>query len=127
MSSLPNLAPWLNVRGSEQAVEFYKAAFGAEVRYLLEADGVVARLAIGATEFWLSDESPDHDNPSPESLNGSTIRLILSVDDPDAAFQRACEAGAKPVCPVKDDHGWRVGRVLDPFGHSWEIARPPAE
>jgi PhnB protein len=126
MSSLPNLAPWLNVRGSERALAFYKAAFGAEVRYLLEADGVVARLAIGATEFWLSDESPEHSNPSPDSLGGGTIRLILSVEDPDAAFQRACEAGAKPISPVKDEYGWRVGRILDPFGHSWEIGRPPA-
>ena len=72
----------------------------------------------------LSDESPENHNHSPESLGGITTRIIFTVADPDAVFARAIAAGAKEVFPVSDEHGWRVGRVVDPFGHHWEIARP---
>ncbi len=104
---------------------FYKAAFGATELFLLEGDdkGVVARMAIDGAQFWLSDESPEHANFSPETLGGGTVKMILEVDDPDAACARAIAAGATLVCPVSEDHGWRVGRVVDPFGHHWEIAR----
>jgi PhnB protein len=75
--------------------------------------------------FWLADESPEHLNFSPESLGGSTARMVMIVDDPDAAFQRAVAAGATVVWPVEDQrYGWRVGRIADPFGHHWEIGRP---
>jgi PhnB protein len=118
------IAPWLCVRGSARAVDFYKSAFKAvEVFRMGDDDSVVARLSIGGAEFWLSDESPEHHNHSPESLGGITIRIILTVADPDAVFARAIRAGAKEVFPVGDEHGWRVGRVVDPFGHHWEIAR----
>jgi PhnB protein len=117
-------SPWLFVRNSVAAVDFYKAAFGATEVFRLEGDGgVVARLVIGASEFWLSDESPEHGNFSPETLNGATLRMILSVPDPDAAFARACQAGARAVHPVMEEHGWRFGRVIDPFSHHWEIGR----
>ena len=118
------VSPWLNVRRSAEALEFYKAAFGATEHFRLDSpDGIVARLAIDDTEFWLSDEEPQHGNFSPETLNGSTVRLILVVKDVDAAFARALAAGARLLCPVAEDHGWRVGRVADPYGHQWEIAR----
>jgi PhnB protein len=84
----------------------------------------VARLSVEGAEFWLSDESPEHHNFSPESLGGGTVRIILTVADPDAVFARAVAAGAKQVSAVEEGHGWRVGRVVDPFGHHWEIARP---
>ena len=87
-------------------------------------DSVVARLSIDGAEFWLSDESPEHHNYSPESLGGITIRIILTVADPDTVFARAVKAGAKEVFPVGDEHGWRIGRVVDPFGHHWEIGKP---
>lgn len=119
------LAPWLCVRRSGQALDFYKAAFGAvEVFRMDGGDSVVARLAVDGAEFWLSDESPEHFNFSPESLGGITVRLILTVGDPDAVFARAIAAGAKEVFPVVEEYGWRVGRVVDPFGHHWEIGRP---
>jgi PhnB protein len=117
-----SLAPWLTVRKSAEAVDFYKAAFGAvEVYRHGGGADIVARLAMGDAEFWVGDESPEHFNFSPESLHGSTVRLILTVPDPDAAFARACAAGARVVYPVTEGHGWRVGRVLDPYGHHWEI------
>lgn len=124
-SLVTSVAPWLCVRRSARAVDFYKSAFGAKELFRMgDADSVVARLSIDGAEFWLSDESPEHHNHSPESLGGITVRIILTVADPDAVFARAVTAGAKEVFPVSEEHGWRVGRVVDPFGHHWEIARP---
>lgn len=77
-------------------------------------------------EFWLSEESPEHGNFSPESLSGSSVKMILTVANPDAVFAQAIKAGASEVFPVSEGHGWRVGRVMDPFGHHWEIGRPLA-
>lgn len=124
--TIPSLAPWLAVRDAARAVAFYQAAFGAEEVYHLEDPGgaVVSRLRIAGGEFWLSDESPENGNFSPQTLGGATARLILTVPDPDALFARALAAGAVQVYPVMEEHGWRVGRVIDPFGHSWEIGRP---
>ncbi len=121
------VAPMLSVRNGAQAVDFYIAAFGAQVLFRLDApDGaVVARLALGSSQFWVADESPEHKNFSPESLGGSTARMVLVVDDPDAAFNKAIAAGASVVRPVTNEpYDWRVGRVLDPFGHHWEIGKP---
>lgn len=123
-----SLAPMLSVRNGARAVEFYKLAFGAIEVFKIEApDGaVVARLSIEGAEFWLSDESPEHQNFSPESLGGGTVRMILTVPDPDAVFAQAVAAGARAVTPVKEEYGWRLGRVFDPFGHHWEIGHPLA-
>jgi len=120
------IQPMLSVRRGADAVDFYKSAFGAEVAYRIDApDGaVVARLSIDGAEFWVADESPEHKNFSPETLDGGTVRLVMVVDDPDAAFARALAAGAKVVWPVANQHGWRLGRLVDPFGHHWEIGKP---
>ena len=124
-----SVAPMLSVRNGARAVEFYKAAFGATEVFRIESpDGaVVCRLSVEGAEFWVSDESPDNANYSPESLGGGTVRMILTVPDPDAVFARAIAAGARSVVPVKEDYGWRLGRVVDPFGHHWEIGHPLAE
>jgi PhnB protein len=120
-----NVAPWLFVRRSRDAVNFYISAFGAKETYRHEGDdGVVSQLAIGHSFFWLSEESPQHGNVSPETLKGTTLRLLITIADPDAAYVRACDAGARPVSPVSEGHGWRVGKVEDPFGYSWELGRP---
>ena len=87
---------------------------------------LVAQLAVGDATFWVADESPEHANFSPETLGGGTVRMLLVVDDPDAAMERAKAAGAREVYPVAEEHGWRLGRVVDPFGHHWEIGRPLA-
>jgi PhnB protein len=121
------IAPWLSVRNGAQAVEFYKSAFGAvEVFRMDEGSSVVARLSVEGAEFWMGDESPEHGNFSPQSLNGSSVRIILTVADPDSVFTRAVAAGASQVFPVGEEYGWRLGRVVDPFGHHWEIGRPLA-
>jgi len=121
-----SIAPLLSVRNGARAVEFYKAAFGAVEVYRVEDPGgaVVARLTVEGAEFWLSDESPEHANYSPESLGGGTVRMILTVPDPDALVARAVAAGAREVTAVEEAYGWRVGRIEDPYGHHWEIGYP---
>jgi len=118
----------LSVRNGARAVEFYKSAFGAIEVYRVEDPGgsVVSRLSVDGAEFWLSDESPEHGNFSPESLGGGSVRMILTVPDPDAVFAQALAAGAQKVVAVEEAYGWRLGRVVDPFGHHWEIGRPLA-
>ena len=120
-----DLAVWLSVRGSARAVAFYQAAFGAIETYHLDGPNgdVISRLAIGGSEFWVSEESPGTGSFSPQALGGSTTRMILTVADPDAVFARALAHGAVELFPVAEEHGWRIGRVIDPFGHHWEIGR----
>lgn len=125
-SQKTTIAPLLSVRQGANAIEFYQRAFGADVLFRVdnEQGEVVARLSVDGAEFWLADESPQDSNFSPESLGGGSARMLLIVENPDAAFARAVAAGAMVVWPVSDQHGWRVGRLVDPFGHHWEICQP---
>jgi PhnB protein len=121
-----SISPMLSVRNGAKAIEFYKAAFGAGELFRVDApDGaVVAQLSVAEADFWVADESPEHMNFSPESLGGGTVRMVMVVPDPDSAFDRAVAAGGKVVWPVSDQYGWRLGRIVDPFGHHWEIGKP---
>jgi PhnB protein len=123
-----SLLPQLSVRGGLAALDFYRAAFGAEVVYQVggtaDNQSVVAQLSIEGASFWVADESPAHGNFSPESVGGSTTRMLLIVDDPHAAIDRAVAAGATLVYPAAKEHGWLLGRIHDPFGHHWEIGKP---
>jgi PhnB protein len=116
----------LSVRNGAKALEFYKAAFGARELFRIDApDGaVVARLAVEDAEFWVADESPAHQNFSPATLGGGTVRMVMIVEDPDLANANAILAGATEVWPVDNRYGWRLGRVVDPYGHHWEIGKP---
>jgi PhnB protein len=100
------------------------------VLYRLDApDGaVVAQLSVEGANFWLADESPENGNHSPQSLEDrSTVRIVMVAKDPDAVFNRAVKAGATVLWPIEDqEYGWRVGRIVDPFGHHWEIGKPLA-
>ena len=124
-----SIAPMLSVRNGAKAIEFYKAAFGAReaFRHDGEKGDVVARLSVEGAEFWVADESPEHLNFSPETLKGGTVRLVMVQNDPDGAFARAVSAGAKVVHPMSNEYGWRLGRVVDPYGHHWEIGKPLSE
>ena len=104
---------------------FYEVAFGAVEQYRVPGGGV-GRLSVSGAEFWVAEESPEHLNFSPDSLGGCSVRLLLIVEDPDAVCARAKASGATVVVPVGDGHGWRLGRIMDPFGHHWEIGRPLA-
>lgn len=119
-----SIAPWLSVRDSAKAIAFYKSAFGATETYRIEDPGgnAVVKLSINGAEFWLSDT--DSDDPNVEKIGGDTIRMILTVADPDKLFAQALQAGAREVFPVGEEHGWRLGRLVDPFGLHWEIGRP---
>jgi PhnB protein len=127
-----SISPMLSVRRGAKAIEFYKAAFGAEELFRIgdEAKGVVAQMSVGGAEFWLADEAPEFLNFSPESLGagfrrGATVRMVMVVADPDAVFTRAVNAGATVISPIENkEFGWRVGRLVDPFGHHWEIGKP---
>ena len=122
---MTTIAPMLSVRRGPEAVAFYKKAFGAEEVFKIENGGsVVAQLAVQGAKFWVADESPAHLNYSPETLNGSTTRLVLVVSDPVAVQARAVAAGARQIWPVRNENGWFMGRVVDPFGHHWEIGKP---
>ncbi|TCM45100.1 VOC family protein [Kribbella sp. VKM Ac-2568] len=125
------IQPQLSVRRGRAAVEFYRQAFGAIEIYRVggtdENPEVVSQLRIGEDLFWVSDESPEHENFSPESVGGGTVRMLLVVTDPDTSVAQAVAAGATEVAQVTDEHGWRLGRVRDPFGHHWEIGKPLVE
>jgi PhnB protein len=118
----------LAVRRGRAAVDFYRNAFGAVEEHRVggtdEHESVVAQLTVGNASFWVSDESPEHANFSPETLGGGTAKMLLIVDDPAAAVDRAVAAGATEIYPVGEQHGWLLGRIEDPFGHHWEIGKP---
>jgi PhnB protein len=121
----PSLAPWLSVSNGTSAIEFYRNAFGAKEVYHLDdpGGGVVSRMEIDGGEFWLSGSSED-ERKTGGSASDPPVRMIWTVADPDTAFARAVAAGASVVFPVGEGYGWRVGRLVDPFGHHWEIGRP---
>ncbi|HWZ99453.1 MAG TPA: VOC family protein [Candidatus Dormibacteraeota bacterium] len=124
-----SVTPMLSVRNGAKAIEFYKTALGAKevFRHDDPSGAVVARLSVDGAEFWVADESPEHKNFSPETLSGSSVRIIFVVDDPDAVFARVVSAGGIVVYEVTNEYGWRLGRIVDPYGHHWEIGKPLSE
>lgn len=121
------LTPHLVVRNAAEAIDFYKRAFGAEERFrMMGPDGKTvahAEVTIGNSVLMLCDEYPQGTCRAPQSLGGSSVVLHVYVNDADALFKRACDAGATPTMPVQDTFwGDRYGRLRDPFGHEWSIA-----
>jgi len=117
-----SIAPWLSVKNAPQALSFYRAAFGAVELERLEdeaGDVVVAQLSIDGADFWIQTDA----DSSPDALNGRSVRMILSVEDPDSVFAGALATGATEGAPVSEGYGWRIGRIADPCGHHWEIGR----
>ena len=104
---------------------FYEAAFGAKVLHRVgQREDIVAQLAVGGAAFWVASALSTMKRFSPRTIDGATSRTLLVVDDPDAAVAQAVSSGATELAPVADEHGWRVGRIRDPFGHEWEIGTP---
>ena len=120
--------PELAVEDGRAAVDFYKAALGARELYRVggsdEHEAVVCQLAVDGASFWVADASPENHTFSPQALGGGTVRMLLVVDDPDTLVARAVAAGARELAAVGEEHGWRLGKIMDPFGHQWEIGRP---
>lgn len=120
------ITPYLRVRSGRDAIAFYKKAFGAEERHILAGpDGSVmhAELKIGSSPLMLGEECKDWGMLSPLSLGGTGSGLHLYVDDVDASFKRAVDAGCKVQMPPSDMFwGDRYCKLSDPFGHEWSIA-----
>ena len=125
---MTDIQPELWVSDVRGAISFYERAFGATVEHEVfnPADGdTVAQLSIGGARFWLASTSEDLRRLSPGEVGGATARFLLVVEDPAAVAEAATAAGANQTSPVGEEHGWLLGRIVDPFGHEWEIGRPP--
>jgi PhnB protein len=122
----PPVTPYLIVDGASAAIDFYTSVLGATERMRMSApeDKVGhAELAIGDSVIMLADESPEMDARSPRTVGGTPVSLHVYVEDADATFERAVEAGAKTLQPVEDKfYGDRSGSFEDPFGHRWHVA-----
>ena len=122
---MSSIQPELWVDAPSEAVCFYEAAFGATVLHRVgDGDDIVAQLAVGDAAFWVASTSAAMKRLSPRAIDGATSRTLLVVDDPERVVERAVAAGASESSPVANEHGWRLGRILDPFGHEWEIGVP---
>jgi PhnB protein len=120
--SKTSIAPWLAVVDAQKAVDYYKTAFGAIERYRLEGDDgklAVGQLSVDGAVFWVQVDS----DASQEARGAGSVRMILSVDDPDSVFAQAISAGGMEVAPMSEGHGWRTGRLTDPFGYDWEMSK----
>jgi PhnB protein len=120
------VTPHLICAGAAEAIEFYKKAFGAaELSRVPGSDGKLmhAAIRIGDSVIMLNDEMPEWQCFGPKTLKGSPVTIHLYVEDADAFFAQAVEAGAKVTMPL-DDMFWgdRYGKLEDPFGHQWSIA-----
>jgi PhnB protein len=122
---MTSIQPELWVDRAGEALAFYQAAFGATVLHCVgDGDDIVPQLSVGDAAFWVTAASPPMKRFSPKAIDGTTSRTLLVVVDPEHAVAQAVAAGAIETSPVGDEHGWRIGRIVDPFGHEWEIGRP---
>jgi len=118
-----SIEPWLTINATEKALAFYKNAFGAVETYRFADPGVglVVRLSINGTQFWVSGDGNENEGTNSSPLGGDNMRMILIVNNPENIFKKAIEEGAKEVFTVGEEHGWKLGRICDPFGLHWEI------
>lgn len=125
LAAMTGIQPELWVGRAAEAIAFYEAAFGARVLHQVgEGDDIVAQLAVGDAAFWVSPGGACGPRFSPQAIGGTTGRTLLVADEPDAMFAQAVAAGATAASEMANEHGWRLGRIFDPFGHEWEIGRP---
>ncbi|HEY7916888.1 MAG TPA: VOC family protein [Acidimicrobiales bacterium] len=122
----PRVTAYLSINGAADAIDFYRSVLGAEERVRMDGpDGKVghAELAIGDSMVMLADEFPGMSAPSPRTVGGSPVTLMVYVEDVDKTFGAALEAGAKEITAVEDRfYGDRSGQFEDPFGHRWNVA-----
>jgi PhnB protein len=122
---MTSIQPELWVDAPGEALAFYEAAFGATVLHRVgEGEDIVAQLGVSDAAFWVAPTSSTMKRLSPRAIGGATGRTLLVVENPDVVVRRAVAAGATQSSPVQDEHGWRLGRIIDPFGHEWEIGAP---
>ena len=120
------VTPYLIIKGATAAIDYYKKVFGATERMRMDGPGGTighAELVIGDSTIMLADEYPDMGHRSPKTIGGTPVSLVLYIEDVDAVFKRALDAGAKSVRPVENQfYGDRMGTLEDPFGHMWSVA-----
>jgi PhnB protein len=122
---MASIEPQLWTERAAAAVAFYQAGFGAVVLHRVgDGDDIVAQLAVGDARFWVTTADPEHGRLDPSRARGATGRTLLVAEDPAALQARAVDAGAVELSPVTEEHGWRLGRIVDPFGHEWELGHP---
>lgn len=122
---MTSIQPELWVDDARAALTFYCAAFDATVLHLVgDGNDLVAQLGVGDAAFWVASASATMKRFSPRAIDGATSRTLLVVDDPDVVVKQAVDAGATETSAVAAEHGWRLGRIVDPFGHEWEIGKP---
>lgn len=121
-----SVTPYLIVDGAAAAIDFYQEAFGAiELFRMPNPNGKIshAEIKIGDSHIMLADEHPEMEAFGPKTVGGTPVKLMVYLDNVDAAVDRAVAAGAKLTRPVADQfYGDRTGGIEDPFGHSWYVA-----
>lgn len=122
-----SVTPIFMFKDARRAIEFYKKAFGALELFVLpgpDDKGVMhAEVRIGNSVIMMGEETPHHPCKSAETLGGSPVSFYIYIEDVDAAFRVAVDAGAKIRMPLQDMFwGDRAGTVQDPFGYSWTLA-----
>ena len=130
------LIPDIEIENAADAIAFYKRAFGAKEKARMDGPGGKvghAELEIGGSLLMLADPFPQSSIKTPKDVGGTTVTLVMYVDDVDAVVEQAIEAGATVTTPVEDKFwGDRFGAVTDPYGHTWSIGThvedvPPEE
>jgi PhnB protein len=121
-----SITPYLVLKGAASAIEYYKKAFGAQELMRMDGPGGSighAELKIGDSIVMMADESPDMGHRGPKSIGGTPVSIVLYVENVDAVWKRALDAGAKQVRPLENQfYGDRMGTLEDPFGHLWSVA-----
>ena len=119
-----SVTPYIIVDGAAEAIRWYEQALGAREKYRLPMGDKVghAEILIGDSHIMISDEWPDYGIHGPARRGGPTATFMIYVEDVEAAFERAVQAGGKVDKPVEDQfYGDRSGTVVDPFGHKWTL------
>ncbi len=117
------ITPFLTVKNEKTAVDFYISAFGADEieRYGLPEKSLTSKISIEGAEFWVGDEEPQFGTVSPELQSNCSVRIVLQTKNADQLFENAVKFGAMEICPMTTEDVWRIGKLKDPFGHTWEI------
>lgn len=121
--NITTITPFLTVNNGKKAVDFYIAAFAAiEIkRFAKPDDKLYSTISIEGAKFYIGDEEPELGNTSPGINSNSPVRVILQTKNADELFNKAIQAGATIICPMETEEDWRMGKLKDPFGHTWEI------
>ena len=121
-----SVTPYLIIKGAAEAIEYYKRSFGATELFRMPApDGKIghAEIKIGDSPIMLADEHPDLGHVGPQTLGGTSVGIMIYVDDVDTMFKKAISGGGQEIKPLQDQfYGDRSGTLKDPFGHMWTVA-----